>query len=335
MNNITSLIKYTELNQATLPQKGYRGLNLFGKIKFTSILLIAYIKVYLFHFNAVRKKECYIGPFVGEFGNFLLHILPYLSYLNSKGVKINYCGLEIHKPFLVDESGNSLLNKFYSVPDYFKNVKPSGNAVFNLPEEINSLIESFKLDALNRKFPFLNLSDLDLYWYVFRNWQLNNRQLVYDLSKVYNPDGIRKNQVIIFPRKMKEYTPNNGGAIDFIEVANTLLTKFDKVIFVGHPEFVKIDQNVDNSRIEFCFDKGNLGVLKFSSSSSLIVTPHSGAMHVGGYTNTPVLMLFYGKSPVKGLDDTIRFRENFKCNKVDVVFSEEELTEYLLKGNHE
>ena len=35
---LEDLKKYIESNQATLPEKGYKGLNFFGKIKFYGIL---------------------------------------------------------------------------------------------------------------------------------------------------------------------------------------------------------------------------------------------------------------------------------------------------------
>ena len=58
------------------------------------------------------KKECFYGPFKGEFGHFTAHTLPFLMYLHKNKVKIHYCGMELHKPFLIDEEGNSIIYKF-------------------------------------------------------------------------------------------------------------------------------------------------------------------------------------------------------------------------------
>src|SRR4051812_19263130 len=72
-----------------------------------------WIKIYLNYRKAdrrlaktLKKKICYYGPFKGEFGHMTAHTMPFLMYLHQHGVKIIYCGMELHKPFLVDESGN-------------------------------------------------------------------------------------------------------------------------------------------------------------------------------------------------------------------------------------
>lgn len=330
---LSKLLVYTEKNEATFPQKGYRGLNIFGKIKFTKILLVAYCKVNLFHFKALLKKECYIGPFIGEFGNFLLHILPYLSYLHSKGVKIKYCGLEIHKPFLVNESGSLIIDNSVFIRDFFHDVKPSGNSSDWFPKDVSEAILHFNESAMLSKLPFIDLSDSNLYWFVYRNWQLNGKQKTYDLSKLFSTEKKNK-KCVIFPRKMtSNYTKNNGGKIDYVLLANSLAKEFDEVVFIGHPEFSDIDeQQMHANNVRFSFTGGNLMVLKESATADLIISPHSGAVHVGGYTKTPVLMIFKGNPPIQGLDDTIRFRKNFNYNEIDVVFSEAQLIDFVKKN---
>lgn len=323
---LDELKKYCEKGEATIPSKGYRGLNIFGKIKFTNILLRSYWQLNKFNQRSFIKKECYIGPFVGEFGNFLLHVLPYLSYLFDNKIKIHYCGLQIHEPFLVDEFGNNIIHEFYPIRDFFSEVKPSGNHLPYYPNDIQSIVDDFFLKAKHSGLPCLDLRDADLYWYVFRNWQLNGKQKIYNLSKYYNPSGERKNQVVIFPRKFNGYTKNNGGPINYSALTSILLKRFEKVIFVGHPEHISIreDEFTRYNNIEFYFENGNRGVLEACSKSRVIVTPHSGAMHVGGYTHTPVLLIFEGSPPIKGLDDSIRFRKNFPFNKVSIEFGVEE-----------
>ena len=55
---------------------------------------------------------------------------------------------------------------------------------------------------------------------------------------------------------------------------------------------------------------GNETVLQECAEAKLIVSQHSGAIHVGLYSNTPTLIIYKGVLPIKGLDDTLRFRKN-------------------------
>ncbi len=329
---LDNLKKYAERNEATYARKGYRGLNLFGKLKFTKILVASLIEIVAFNRRAIKNKECYLGPFVGEFGNFLLHILPYISYLHCKGVKIYYCGLDLHKPLLVNEKGQLLAYKFFEIHDFFKDSKPSGNNIEWLPEEVKKTIEVFEREAMQSGKAFLNLGKRDLYWFVFRNWQLSGRQVIYDLSQVYGGEG-KKKKCVIFPRKMTvPFTKNNGGRIDYKALANELAFYFDDVVFIGHPEFS--DLPVDSSfsdRIRYSVTGKNIDVLNECASAELIVTQHSGAIHVGGYTRTPVFMLFLGQPPIQGLDDSIRFRKNFGFKRVSLFLSTTELIEAVKK----
>jgi len=52
-------------------------------------------------------------------------------------------------------------------------------------------------------------------------------------------------------------------------------------------------------------------------------------MHVSGYTKCPTLLLYNGHPPIKGLDDSIRFRDNFLYKKVDIAFTYEEILEKI------
>src|ERR1700759_2266664 len=94
--------KYIIPGGATTVWYGQKTLNFFGKIHYLKIVSKAYKDINSFYKKALEEKECYYGPFKGEFGHFLLHNLPFLSCLHQQGVKINYCGMELHKAFLVD-----------------------------------------------------------------------------------------------------------------------------------------------------------------------------------------------------------------------------------------
>ena len=330
---LSDLIQYTEKNQATYASKGYRGLNVFGKVKFYQILRKNNKTLNQFYADALNKKECFIGPFIGEFGNFLLHLLPFISHLNENGVKVNYCGLELHRPFLVNSKGEHFLYNYVALRDFFKEVKPSENGIKNLPGDVQAEVDKFVTEARSGKLPFLDIyGDRDLYWYSYRNWQLNGKQHIYNLSQVYAPSG-KQNKLVIFPRKMvKEFTPNNGGVWDYAELGEELTNCFDEVVFIGHPELSSFEEK-KHDKIRYCVTGDNKDVLEECATARLILTQHSGAMHVGGFVHTPVLLIFKGDPPIKGLDDSIRFRQNFDYNKVNLVFNKEGILEFIIKLN--
>lgn len=333
---LKDLLPYIENDEATYARKGYRGLNVAGKIKFTKILVDNQRRLNSFHNHAVKQKECYVGPFIGEFGNFLLHMLPFLSYLYKKGVKIHYCGMANQTPFLINTSGKSLLFQFVELRDFFHEVRPSGNSIEYLPEDVDILVKDFQKRANDAVSPYLDIfSDSNLYWYSYRNWQLKGKQQVYDLSSFYGAEG-KTNKVVIFPRKMSsEFTPNNGGNWDYKAISKILENYFDKVLFIGHPSMSADLDDIVTDKIKLALSADNTNVLKHCSTAQLIVTQHSGAMHVSGYTHTPVLLIFNGKPPIKGLDDSIRYRANFSFNDTDIAFGYEEIEEYCKNINDE
>ncbi|MCZ8283871.1 MAG: hypothetical protein O9353_00310 [Bacteroidia bacterium] len=118
-------LTYITPNESTTVMYGQRSLNLFGKLHYFKIVLKAYRDINAFYKKALQEKECYYGPFKGEFGHFLLHNLPFLSHLHQQGVRIHYCGMELHKAFLVDERGNSIIHQYYPLRDFFAEVPPT------------------------------------------------------------------------------------------------------------------------------------------------------------------------------------------------------------------
>jgi hypothetical protein len=308
---------------------GQRTLNLGGKLKYAGIVWKAQRTLTKFHRRALEEKECFYGPFKGEFGHFLLHNLPYLTFLYNNGVKIHYCGMTLHEPFLRNESGESMVHRFYPLRDFFPEVKPVSNNT-NPPPDVKSAIEKFNAAALASGKPFLDLADHDMYWYVFRNWQLKGKQATFDYTKVYPVK--RENAVTIFPRKKGgSYTANNGGTWDYQQVAETLSPYFDHVYITGHPSMSTEIREHGNIRLRLSPD--NEEVIKTCAASKLIVTQHSGAVHMGGYTRSDVLVIFNGKPPIKGLGDTLRFRENLTSRPLNFAFSLEEIESFARSYN--
>jgi hypothetical protein len=276
-----------------------------------------------FYKSALSQKACYYGPFKGEFGHFLLHNLPFLMHLHARGVKINYCGMALHKPFLIDEQGQSLTDSFLELRDFFGEVKPSANQN-EVPDDVKAVIETWKVEARESGLPVLEIDQPDFYWHGLRNWQLKGKQKRYDLSKVYGQNPT--DSVVIFPRKKGgAVTPNNGKPWDYMQIARRLSPFFEKVYLVGHPSLSAQVNDEDNIEVKVSAD--NADTLKYCAEARLIVTQHSGAVHLGAYVNTPVLIIFKGDPPIKGLFDTLRFRKNLTSEPIRYAFNEAEVVE--------
>jgi len=310
--------------EATTVAYGKRTLNWKGRAKYHFIVKRAKLKLEEFYSMALAEKECFFGPFKGEFGHFLLHNLPFLVHLHQLGVRIHYCGMELHKPFLVDPEGRDIIETWFPLRDFFTEVKPLTNET-QPPADVQAEIDRFTAVALDSGKPFLDISDADLYWFVFRNWQLEGRQAIYDISKVYASD--KTNSCVIFPRKKgAEVSPNNGGAWDYMKVARKLSPFFDKVYLVGHPSLSA--EVFSEGNIELKISVDNATTLKYCSEARLIVTQHSGAVHIGAYAKTPVLIIFNGAPPIKGLIDTIRFRANLTDEPLNYAFDLNEIKNF-------
>jgi hypothetical protein len=311
-------------NEATTIWYGQKTLNVFGKIHYLWIVIRAYYKLYLFYWKALRTKECYYGPFKGEFGHFLLHNLPFLSRLHARGVKINYCGMQLHEAFLVDHKGQSIIYQFYPLRDFFAEVPSCANETIP-PADVQNEIDKFYAIAIQSKKAFLDIADKDMYW--FRNWQLKpQRQYRYDISKVYQTK--EENACVIFPRKKgNAFTPNNGGPWDYLDIARRVSLYFDKVYITGHPSMSAELESEGN--IEVCLSTDNKVIIEKCSNAQLIISQHSGAIHLGAYTNSNVVLIFNGTPPIKGLIDTLRFRKNVSTAAINYAFSMDDLIQYV------
>lgn len=315
-------LTYISPNEATTVMYGQRTLNVFGKLHYFAIVLKAYRDIIRFYRKALKDKECYYGPFKGEFGHFLLHNLPFLSHLHRRGVRIHYCGMELHKAFLVDEKGDSIIYRYYPLRDFFAEVPSSSNRTVP-PADVGEKIEAFRNIARSSGKAYLDIGDHNMYWFVFRNWQLKKgRQHIYNIENVYKT--AREKSCVIFPRKKgNAVTPNNGGPWDYLAIARLVSPYFDKVYITGHPSMSAELSSEGN--IEVCLSTDNKVVIEKCCNASLIITQHSGAVHIGCYTNTEVLLIFNGKPPIKGLIDTLRFRKNLSPRKLQYAFHENEI----------
>ncbi|MGD1847273.1 MAG: hypothetical protein ACFB10_17930 [Salibacteraceae bacterium] len=304
--------------------------SLRGKVGFSLQIWRAYRQVKQLYAQTLRDKECYYGPFKGEFGHFLLHNLPFISYLHAQGVKVHYCGMALHKPFLIDESGNSLVHTYHELRDFFKEVKPQSNFC-DPPEDVQQEIATFKKTARQSGKVLWEIDQEFFYWHAFRNWVLvKPHQKAYRINRYYQPE--KEKAAVIFPRKKGgTFSPNNGGPWDYTELARTLSPYFDKVYVTGHPSLSAELESFDN--VEVCLSEDNTTVIEKCSAARLIVTQHSGAVHMGSYTDTPVLLIFNGKPPIKGLADTLRFRRHLNPkHALSFAFSLKEIEAFVKAG---
>ena len=271
-------------------------------------------------------KRCYYGPFKGEFGHFLAHNLPFLAYLQSKKVKIYYCGMELHKPFLVDESGNSIITQFYPLRDFFAESPPRANNTVP-PADVQAEINKFTAIARKSIYPFWNIDNEFYYWYVHKNWIMKGPNMkTYNLEKVYGKG--KEKAAVIFPRKKgNTISRNNGAPWDYMQIARDISPYFDKVYITGHPSMstdVKSEGNIETR-----LSADNKVILETCANSQLIITQHSGVHFLGEYTNNQVLIIYKGELPILGLADTYRFRPFVGTRyKLDFAFTEDEIVEY-------
>jgi len=279
--------------------KGIKKWRYFFKIR--RGYLLAYVRLFL----AILFKRCYYGPFKGEFGNFLGHNLPFLTYLYSRGVKIHYCGMLLHKPFLIDETGTSIIHRYYGLRDFFREVSPSQNDTVP-PPDVQQEIEKFEAQARRSFFPYFNVGNPYYYWFIHRTWMLKGFMKTTDFEKTVHSK--KENSVVIFPRsKGAKSTPNNGESWDWDEIVKVVKPCFEKVYVLGHPAFSAPVKSYDN--VEVIITDDNSRIIEKCCNSKLIITQHSGTCYLGEYTNTQVLIIFKGKLPILGINDSIIFKE--------------------------
>jgi len=280
-------------------------LTLLQKIVFRYKITTGAFKARRLLFFTLLFKRCYYGPFKGEFGHLLAHNLPFIAYLHSKGVKIRYCGIELHKPFFIDEKGEPLVSEYTALDDFFMEAQPDSNKV-DEPARIRKVTLEFIRKAKRSFLPFWNMNDETFYWYTFRWWTVKHSFMkTNDLSK--SRTSRKESSVVIFPRKKGPATHvNNGEAWDYKELAEAVSPYFDKVYVIGHPAF---SSEFDSfGKIEVCIAPDNKMILEKCCKSSLIITPHSGTVYLGEYTDCPVLIIYKGGNVIGNIEETKKFK---------------------------
>lgn len=289
------------------------------------------------YYRTIIFKQCYIGPFAGEFGHLLAHYVPFVSYFHSKGVKVHYCGMELHKPFYVDENGQPITASYLAVRDFFAESPPSSN-VIKEPEDVRAITSAFVAKAKKSFYPYWDLSNFDFYFYFFRWWKLKKGYMKsYDIGKVYRTQ--KENSVVLFPRKWNPNFPeryavqlkNNGEMWDYLELSRLLSRHFEKVYVMGHPVFTSFDFS-SFGNVEAILTSDNRLIVEKCANTRLMITPHSGVNNLGVYTRTPVLMIYKGGREVGDIDVTNAFRKGLKEKyPLMFAFSMEEVEDFVTK----
>lgn len=305
------------------------GLKGIAWLKFWIKIYFGYRKADKKLAETLKKKICYYGPFKGEMGHLTAHTLPFLMYLHKHDVKIVYCGLELHKPFLVDEKGHSIIERFWPLRDFFQEVVPRSNSAIP-PADVQLEIEKFEQEAQKSRLPFWNIADDFYYWFIHRNWLGKGYTYLYDLSKYYKSKD--EDAVCIFPRSFGSAGSHNNGEIwDYPKLIEAVKPFFDKIYVVGHPaQSISI---LPSEKVEVRITTDNAKILEACSNSRLMITQHSGINNLGEYLNKQVLIIYKGGnkiSDIGSMNNTFRFRKFLKEKlPLNFAFSEEEIINYV------
>lgn len=254
----------------------------------------------------LKAGACRVGPFEGEFGHVLGHVLPFVRYLYDRNVAVDFCGLDIYKPLFVDEQGRSIVKRYVDLREAFHESPPFSQGQLSAPTDVVATRDSFIMEARHSPIPFWDISDFDYYFNRFRWWLLYQGCVhTTRFSELYKSPP--ENACVLFARTNKVILrENNGDPWDYRETVDRLAVSFDKVYVAGHPAFTaKLD---DHPRVTTCITTDNRKIMETCSKSRLIVTPHSGACYVGPYTDCSVIVIYQrdGCRTIGNFEDTVR-----------------------------
>lgn len=317
-------------NRAYAIQNNIKGIRL---LKYWCVIWWNFYKTDQQLKETLKKRICYYGPFKGEFGHMTAHTAPFLMYLHKQGVKIIYCGMDLHRPLLIDEQGNSIIHDFRPLRDFFAEVAPNSNSTIP-PEDVQKEIKKFEQEALSSGYPFWNIGNDFYYWFVHRHWLLKGHTHVYNLDKFYRTK--QENACCIFPRsKGAKKTHNNGEQWEYQELIELLKPYFDKIYVTGHPS--QVLDITTSDKVEIKVSANNAIVFEAVANSNLIITQHSGVNNLGEYFNKQALIIYKGGrnvGDIGSMNNTLRFRRGLG-NKFPLAFAfnEEEIIKFV-KGRY-
>lgn len=267
-------------------------LSMFDSAKLKLKLVLVYaLNIFRIKKSIWLKQKLFIGPFVGEFGNFLGHALPFISFLHKKGIEVHFCGLELFRPFLIDYNGNEIVN-FYGLRDVYNTTKVSTNSG-EMPKDVQKEMALFYQKAA-REGVLIDLRNDFFYYFVFRDFVAKGRAFNYNIKKNFQLSAKKTDRsCVLFPRaKGAAETKNNGKEWDYNEVVHVLAECFDKIYVLGHPAFVR---GVNpHPKVETKFSTDNKELIQICSNVDCIVSQHSGVIYLCTLFEVPYVMLYGG-----------------------------------------
>ena len=256
------------------------------------VIYYNYIKIFILLIATLVRKECYFGPFVGEFGHLLSHVLPFISYLNRKGVKIHYCGPDIHKPYFQKAYDGLLVTSYFGLRDFYSEVTPNCNEQI-IPEDVRVKTVEFIDAAKKSNLPYWNIGNEVFYWDVFCKWEYKYN-FINTIKYMNKPLKYRKKTVALFARKKGGYSPVRGDDWNFQEIADLMGNYVDEVFVIGHPAF---SHNIKPSKnVKVVLTNDNSKILEICASSRVIINQLSGTHYLGVFLDTPVMLLLKGEN---------------------------------------
>ena len=251
-----------------------------------------YFRLYVLLAKTLIKKECYLGPFVGEFGHLLSHIVPFVSFLSSKGVKVHLCGPKIHKPFFKNENGSVIYESYHELRDFYSEVTPHCNDPLypvDVQNDINLFISKSKISGS----VFWNLLNRSLYWDGFCTWMYHNKFLkIYKFKNSVEKHSYSKPCVVIFSRKKGSHSKVRGADWDYNELISKIKDHCHQITILGHPAFSHTFDK--KKKVKVLITSNNEVILNECRKANFIINQLSGTHYLGVYLDTAVLLLMKG-----------------------------------------
>jgi hypothetical protein len=278
--------------------------------------------------QAKACKKVYIGPFIGEFGHMLIHVLPFINYLYEQGIQITFCGLNYFESLCRDENGNKIVHDYINLQSYLQTGTPDGNTLDKVTDR-NTYIKCLEFvdEARSSMLPFFDMSDPGIYKFWFL-WHLKNGYgKLFNLGKAYNPNNIKENAIGFYTRT-KVHTGVTGPEWNVPEVVN-IISKYCDIIYVaGHPEQ---SHTIDHPKVCNVLSVNNTWSIKFLSRCKIIVSYNSGTAYMPRILGIPAIIIH--KGTLQGFKHTLECSNPLSNSVIVRATNIEELDKHLKELN--
>ena len=291
---------------------------------------INYLKLYTLLLRTFYTKECYLGPFVGEFGHLLSHIIPFVSFLNSRGIKVHYCGPKIHKPFFKKNDGEVIYEIYLELRDFYSEVTPNFHDPI-YPVDIQNDIDLFISKSKANGSVFWNLLNKSLYWEGYCTWIYHNNLLkVNKFKNNIKKTNNKKPSVVLFARKKGHNSQVRGDDWDFNELILKIKDYCSRITILGHPAFSHQFKENNYDNINVLITSNNEIILNECRKANFILNQFSGTHYLGVYLDTKILLLMKGNYNESTLMKDSKFRKKLNSKyKLDLVNSYNQIIKKL------